>query len=51
MQSEYFAIRTEPVAVGDTIQEFIRKLLEENEKLERENQVISMRNLECERQL
>jgi hypothetical protein len=37
MQSEYFAIKTEPVAVGDTIQEFIRRLLDENEALEREN--------------
>lgn len=51
MQSEYFAIKTEPVAVGDTIQEFIRRLLDENEALERENQQIALKNLECERQL
>lgn len=51
MQSEYFAIRTEPVAVGDTITEFIKRLLDENEKLERENQEIALRNLECERRL
>ena len=50
MQSEYFAIKTEPIAVGDTIQEFIKRLLDENEKLERENQQIALKNLECERQ-
>jgi hypothetical protein len=37
--------------VGDTIQEFIKRILEENEALERENQEISQRNLECELRL
>jgi hypothetical protein len=51
MQSEHFAVRSEALAVGDTIQEFIRQIIKENEALERENQEIALRNLECERQL
>ena len=51
VQSEFFAVRQESTAVGDTIQEFIKKLLEENEQLETENQVIAIRNLECERRI
>ena len=39
------------MAVGDTIQEFIKKLLEENEALERENREIEHRNHECEARL
>lgn len=51
IQSEFFAVRTESNLVGDTIAEFIKKLVDENQKLERENQDISLRNLECERRL
>lgn len=44
-------MRQESAAVGDTIQEFIRRLLEENERLETENQQVALRNLECQRRL
>lgn len=37
--------------MGDTITDFIKRLLAENAQLERENQEINARNAECERQL
>jgi DNA-directed RNA polymerase specialized sigma54-like protein len=51
VQSEFFAQRTESNAVGDTLTEFIKRLLDENEKLERENRDIEWGNTECQRRL
>jgi hypothetical protein len=51
VQSEYFAQRTESTAVGDTLTEFIKRLLDENEKLDRENREIERGNFECQRRL
>jgi hypothetical protein len=33
--------------VGDTLTEFIKRLLDENEKLDRENREIERGNFEC----
>jgi DNA-directed RNA polymerase specialized sigma54-like protein len=44
-------VKTESAAVGDTITEFIKRLLAENEKLERENREIEASNQDCENRL
>jgi chromosome segregation ATPase len=49
--SDYFAARNESMVVGDTIQEFIKKLLAENQQLEEENRELERRNQECEQQI
>ena len=37
--------------MGDTLTEFIRRLLDENERMERENREIEWKNAECQRRL
>ena len=51
ISSEHFAMRSESSLVGDTIQEFIKKLLFENAELEAQNREIEQKNQECEQQL
>lgn len=44
-------MKSEATVIGDTIQEFIRRLLRENAELEGENRLLEARNEECEQQI
>jgi hypothetical protein len=44
-------VKSEAVVIGDTIQEFIRRLLRENAELEGQNRQLEARNEECEQQI